>query len=295
MTTTPYCTLAEAKAELVSESSVDDVKLLSKIRQVSARIDRKFWAFADSFFAPTIATRDVPIFPDKIISWNRTLMLNYPMIAVSSVAINTITLVVGSNVRLYPPQNRTPYFNLQLINQALSWYALAYQCNGCGTWQQQFATIAGTWGWNSDPANMWMAVDTITTVGGIDTSAVTFTVADVDGANPYGITPRISAGNLLQIDTEWMLVVSTVTGSNTVNVLRAQNGSTAASHTQGASVQVYQVDDNIRQATARQVALEYARRGAFDARDVTGAGVIEFPRDTLQEFNGLLQLFSNLG
>lgn len=294
MTTTPYCTIADIRQDLVSDESADDNDLLGLIRQVSARIDRKFWSFADSFFAPTIATRDVPVFPDKIISWNRTLGINFPLMSVSSVTVNSLALVVGTGVRLYPPLNRTPYFMLQLINQNYSWYALAYQCSGCGGAQQQFVTIAGTWGWNSDPSNMWLAVDAITTAG-INSSVTSFTVADVDGTNPYGITPRISAGNMLQIDTEWMLVISTVTGTNTVNVIRGWNGSTAAAHLVGATVSVYQVEDNIRRATIRQVGLQYARQGAYNGRNVSDAASAEFPSDTLQEFNGLLQMFSNLG
>lgn len=294
MTTTPYCTLADVKQDLISNESVDDSDLLGLIRQVSARIDRKFWAFADSFFAPTIDTRDVPIFATQIISYNRTLGLNAPLMALTGVVINGTALTVGSAVRLYPPLNRTPYFTLQLINQFYNWYTLAYQCNGCGTAQQQFVTVSGTWGWNSDPAHMWLDVDTLAAAI-VSTTATSFTVANVDGANPYGITPRISAGNMVQIDTEWMLVISTDITTNTVNVIRGWNGSTAATHLISAVVSVYQVDDNIRRATARQVAMQYARQGAYDGRSVSDAGSSEFPADTLQEFNGLLQLFSNLG
>lgn len=293
MTTTPYCTLAEAKADLLSSDSVDDNKLLAGIRQISARIDRKFWAFALPFFAPSIATQNVPIYPTYINTWNRTLHLPFPLQSLSSVQVNSTTLVVGTNVRLYPLLNLTAYFDIQLINNLYNWYVIAYECSGCGGAQQQFVTIAGTWGWNSDPANMWLAVDALAVA--INASVTTFTVADVDGANPYGITPRISAGNLLQIDSEWMLVVSTVTGTNTVNVIRGYNGSTAAAHLISASISVYQVDEAIKRATLRQVNMQYARQGSYDARKQTDAGVIDFPKDTLDEFNGLLQLFANLG
>lgn len=295
MTITPYCTLAEAKADLVSDETIQDSTLMALIRQVSARIDNKFWSFAAPFFAPTIATRNIEVDPTRIISWNRTLRLPFPMLSASSVVVNNTTLVVGTNVRLFPPLSMTPYFMLQLINSSFSWYAVAADCSGCGGLQQQFVTLAGTWGWNRDPANMWLAVDAITNVEGITASATSFTVVDVDAANAYGITPRISAGNLLQIDTEWLLVTATSDTTNTVTVLRGVNGSTAAAHLVSAVVSVYQVDDAIKRATLRQVDLQLARQGAYDARDVTGAGVIEFPRDTLLEFNGLLQAFANIG
>jgi len=293
MTTTLYCTLAEAKADLLSDQSVDDNKLLAGIRQISARIDRKFWAWALPFFAPSIATQNVPIFPTYINSWNRTLHLPFPLMAVSGVQVNSTALVVGTNVRAYPPLNLTSYFDLQLINQSYNWYGIAFECGGCGGSQQQFVTVTGTWGWNSDLANMWLAVDALAVA--INSSVTTFTVADVDGANPYGITPRISAGNLLQIDSEWMLVISTVTGTNTVNVIRGYNGSTASAHLIAAPISVYQVDEEIKRACLRQVNMQYARQGSYDSRKQTDAGVIEFPKDTLDEFNGLLQLFANLG
>lgn len=295
MTTTPYCTIADVTSELqaVTVSAIDNQKLMGGIRQISARIDRKFWSFADSFFAPTIATRDVPVFPDKIISWNRTLGINFPLMSVSSVTVNSLALVVGTGVRLYPPLNRTPYFMLQLINQNYSWYALAYQCSGCGGAQQAFVTIAGTWGWNSDPAHMWLDVDTLQAAI-VSTTATTLTVANVDGTNPYNIAPRISAGNMLQIDTEWMLVVDTDIATNVVTVIRGWNGSTAATHLNGATVSVYQVDENLRRM-ARQVCVQYARRGAFNIGNVSDGASMDFPPDMVDEINNILTLFSNLG
>jgi len=79
--------------------------------------------------------------------------------------------------------------------------------------------MAGVWGYNSDYLQAWQAVDVITVVG-INSSVTSFTVADVDGVDVYGVTPRISAGNYVLIDSEVMLVTATNTTTNTVTVKR---------------------------------------------------------------------------
>lgn len=286
-----YATLADVKSELNAENTVDDAYVLRSIKQVSSRLDREF-ASAIPFFAPVIQTRPIPLIGMNINSTSRTLTLDGHLLSLTGVSVGTQALVVGTNVQMYPT-GLVPTNTLQLIGAGyFSWYTIA--CAGCSAWGPQFATIAGVWGFNADYANAWQAVDTITTVGGINASATSFTVADVDGDDTNGFAPRISAGNMLQIGSEWMDVISTVTGTNTVTVKRGVNGSTAASHAQGAAVSTYQVDDAVRRIVVRQCAFQYARKGAFDSVRHDGFQTITFPTDLLDEVNALLSLFANL-
>ena len=114
----------------------------------------------------------------------------------------------------------------------------------------------------------------------------------MDGANPRGYSPRISAGNLLLIDDEYLEVTATNTTTNVVTVIRGANGSTAATHLIAAPVSVWQVEDNIKRVTARQAGLLYARRGAFETANITEIGIIQYPVDLLAELRGVLQGYS---
>jgi hypothetical protein len=289
--TSLYCTLADVKSELNADSTIDDKKVMRGIRQLSRRIDKMFRSNV-ALFVPNILTRQVMIDGVNVSSWNNTLMIRptdatyAPLLDPTGVTVNNRALVIGTNVQSYPPL-ASPITALQLIGDCcVSWYD---DCNAM-TRGLRFATIAGVWGYNVDYANAWLAVDALD--AGIDASVTTLTVDDVDGDNPYGESPRISAGNVIQIDTEWMDVIATDTLTNTVTVIRGVNGSTAAAHSMGAAVSVYLVDENIRRI-ARQAAFSYARIGAFDTTRITDFSTIQFPSDLLQEIADLLQMFAN--
>jgi hypothetical protein len=289
--------LADVRKELNASNTVSDMQVMDEIYQVSQRIDELFKS-AVPLFVPVIEARDIALNGVDINSALRTLIMRTtqgvvsPLLSLTGVGINTTNLVVGTNVRAYPPSPRPPYYQLQLLGSAwTSWYSLAYCADNA--WGPQFASVTGVWGFNRNYAQAWLAVDALATAI-TATTATTFAVADMDGANAYGQTPRISAGNLVQIDSEWMDVVSTDTATNTVTVIRGVNGSTATTHLISAPVSVYQVDRSIRRATTRQVAAQYARQGAFNNVAMTGITNTDYPPDLMTEVTALLNLFANL-
>lgn len=291
-----YCTLADVRAELNAEDTVDDKEIMRGIRQISRRIDRLFQSNAP-LFVPVIDTRPIAMDGYNVNSSLRTLTLRTyqggvsPLLALTGVTANNQALVVGSNVQTFPA-GVAPYYQLQLLGDAYaSWYSYAY-CSDA--WGPQNASIAGVWGYNANYANAWLAVDAITTTAISSTTSTTFTVANVDGDNAYGESPRISAGNVIQINTEWMDVIATDDVTNTVTVVRGVNGSTAATHAIGATVSVYLVEEAIRRAVQRQTAFQYARQGAFDTVRISDFSTITFPKDMLDEVYGLLALFANM-
>jgi hypothetical protein len=72
-------------------------------------------------------------------------------------------------------------------------------------------------------------------VGGLTIIATTFTASDVDGLDANGIA-RISAGDILLIDDEYMAVVSANTSTNLVTVNRGVIGTIPAAHTAGTTI-----------------------------------------------------------
>lgn len=289
-----YATLDDVRVELNAENTADDKIVLRYIKSLSRRIDRMFMQRGSNFFAPQIATRSIFLDAMNINSWNRTLILRTtdgvvsPILTMTGASINGTALVIGTSVQLFP-DGSGPYTALQLMgDRFFSWYDV---CSD--VWGSRYATVTGVWGYNADYANAWLQVDALAAAIA-STTATTFTVADVNGDNPLGESPRISAGNILQIDSEWMDVVSTDTVTNTVTVVRGVNGSTAATHLIAAPVSVYQVDESIRRAVTRQSAFMYSRKGAFDTVRISDFSTVTFPKDLLDEVHELIELFANL-
>lgn len=286
MITSLYCTLADVRNELNSDSTVDDKKVMRGIRQLSRRIDTLFRSPV-SLFVPNIMTRQIALDGLNVSSWDRTLLIRQPLLSLTGMTINNQTYTVGTQVQGFPTL-ASPFYALQLIGNCwASWYPSF--CNAT-TWGPQFAQITGVWGYNVDYTNAWLDVDTLS--AGVNASTRTLAVSDVDGDNPYGESPRISAGHVIQIDDEWMDVIETDITLSTVTVNRGVNGSTAAAHSLGATVSVYLVDENIRRI-CRQAANHYAKIGAFDIVRITDFATIQFAPDLLQEIADLLQLFAN--
>lgn len=262
-----YATLAEVKAELKASTTADDAKVYRHLRTVSSRIDMEF-AARRPLFAPYIEARQVRSEPANINSYENVLYLNQNLLALTAVSIGGVSLTVGTTVEAWPTL-ASPARALRLLDITNDWY------NYCtSSYAPVFATVTGVWGFHRDYPNAWAAVDTLAAAI-TTTTATTFTVADVDGADDYGLTPRISAGNWVRIDDEYMEVVSTNTGTNVVTVRRGVNGSTAATHVISSVVKVWQVEEPVKRACARQAAFLYARMGAFESSSVsTGSNPI---------------------
>lgn len=277
-----YCTLADARAAMNAASTVDDALLLSLIGQVSTRIDL-LMASPTPYFQPYLEAREFEITMDRIDSWRNLFILpsGETLLSIDTISLGTTTL---SSVEAYPAL-RVP---IKMIRRTdgCSWYEN-------GTDDPLTTIVYGVWGYHRAYARAWQAVDTLAAAIVTDT-ATTFTVADVDGADPYGFTPRISAGNLVKIDSEIMEVIATTVATNTVTVRRGVNGTTAAAHLIAAPVSTWQTDDNVRRVTARQAGLLYARRGAYEQQQITDVGVITYPADLLAELRGVLQGYQYL-
>jgi hypothetical protein len=169
-----------------------------------------------------------------------------------------------------------------------SWYG----CTTC-SWLDSIA-IAGFWGIREYyTAAGWF--DSGNTCPAMTATQPTLTVQTVVGPDVYGRTPIFSPGNLIRIDNELLDVIAVNENTKILTVIRGVRGTTAAIHTLGTAVKIWEVEPDIANCATRQVGLLYARRGAY--QQVTsypdGANVT-YPSDLLPEVRATVQRFNSL-
>ena len=288
---TLYATLDELKDELKSVDANTNSSLIRRLRTVSRRLDMEFLSKKE-LFAPVYETRKFAVTPARINSSYGLFKLDGPLQSLSAVSAGNTALVIGTNVNVYPDSTRPPFPYLRLTaNAVYDWYGYGH-CLDDGS--PSFVTVTGYWAYHRDYANAWASVDAL--AADINASVTALTVADVDGVDLYGLIPRISIGNLLKIDSEFMEVIGTNTTTNVVTVRRGANGTTAAAHLQTAAVAVWQVEDAVKYAVARQTAMIFARKGAYTTVVIdAGGGEVRFPADLLTEVRAIMQDVMNYG
>lgn len=149
--------------------------------------------------------------------------------------------------------------------------------------------ITGVWGWHRNYAAAWQdSQDTLAAL--LSSSATTLSVANADGADQMGLTPRFEVGQLLRIESEFLAVTGVNTATNVLTVVRGCNGTTAAAHASGQRIDVWHAHDLVRQATLIQ-AVRWFKRGQSAFQDVSAAlelGQLTFARKTDPEVEFML-------
>lgn len=286
-----YCSLADARQEInATERTISDDDVMMRIRQVSRRIDRIMGGRSMiPYFAPYINTRTIPISPSVIDSYHNTLLIRdgAPLLALTGATADGTDIISSASV--YPPGGYW-YRQVRINSNGNRWYS--YVCNNGDV---PVATLTGVWGYHSDYANAWR-LSGQTLAADIISSATSFTVSDVDGADPYGFVPALSRGQLVRFGssgTDYAILTATNTDNNTVSMVRSVLGGTGAAQTSGTAVYVWDVEEPIRRVTARQAGLFLARRGAYDNMNLADTGTIQYPPDLLKELAQVLQDYLN--
>lgn len=260
-------------------ASINEAKLMGNLRAVSRRVDNVF-NVRRPMFLPYKATRRFLLDPMRINSALGTFRIDGHLLALTSVDVagSTVTDVEG-----YPNADMPPFGSLQLTDCCSGgWYGYCSSSD-----RPRRATIDGIWGFHSDYANAWLDVDTLQ--ANINASVTTFTGDDVGADDVYGQPSRISPGHLVKIDDEYMEVIRVEAGTNAVTVVRGANGTTEASHTAGAAISRWEVEEPVKRAVARQAGLLYARFGAYTTMELQAMGEIRYPPDWLAEVLNTLQ------
>lgn len=263
-----YASVGEIKSQMKAVTTNDDVKVLRLARAASMWVDRQFQSKRPYFF-PYSEARQFRLDGYGINTWDNTFKFADNLLSLTSLSVNSNSV---SAVEAYPTLS-SPSHYLRLTNDYDSWWNY---CNSTSVLAPSQATITGVWGMHRDYANAWLQVDTLSAAI-TTTTATSMTVSDVDGYDDYNWSPRISAGHLVKIDSEYIEIAATNTQTNACTIRRGVFGTTAAAHLINAPVYVFQVEEAIRGELARQVGYMYARQGAYESAMMADSGIAQFP------------------
>lgn len=294
MATVPYCSLDQFKLELKASSAnagavtnfstVDQNTALRNMAIVAARAN-KLMGFE---FTPRVDTLEFLVTSERVNTNLNTFTFPQPLLVLQGAIVGNTVLTVGTDVTVYPSISPYPLHALRLIWSAThkNWYQ--YGVNLVG--DPLVVQITGIWGYKERyAAEGWLAYDILQ--ADVNASVTTLTVADADGADPFGFTPRFSIGQLIQLDSEWLQISAVDTTLNTLTVKRGVQGSTAAAHLQNAVVSAFQVEDDITRIAARQACMLFARKGAFETASISDLGQVNYPQDLLVELQNTLAMY----
>lgn len=158
---------------------------------------------------------------------------------------------------------------------------------------QNSIRITGVWGFAEDRDEAWedSGVDLAVnyTAGG-----ATLTVVDITVNDRWAIAAAFQAGKLLKLDDEFLEInaVTAVEGGNdTITVVGARNGTTAANHTTSDSVYLWRVAEPVKQACLIQSvrAMERGLQGYGDIRATPEIGVLLYTKGMDTEATKLLE------
>lgn len=208
-----------ARLGLASTDTADDPRLLNALQAAAAGIERA----AGRRFCPR----------QKGIQHNYTSSLEL-LLDDDLLELTSLTNGDGSSINLndvIPVPDEAPYSYLRLTgSSAFTW----------NTSPLQAVTVNGIWGWHDRPAEMWRPTGDTVQNNPMTSSATSLTVSDADGSDSEGSLPRFQVGHLLKIESEYLRVTAVNTTTNVLSVLRAVNGTSAASHILNTPVYTYQ-------------------------------------------------------
>lgn len=229
-----YCSIADLKTALAVTSTTDDTVMRKIIDSASRMIDR----FTGRSFGVKSETRyfdgaGARLWIDDLLTVT-TLKTDEDGDATYE---NTFTT---DDYILYP-LNKYPKNYIELSNDS--------DYGGFANGIKQGVQIAGIWGYGDGISATPYLVDTTLTAAISSTSATTCTVTAVT---------NLSAGQTILIDSEQIFIESIAT--LTLAVIRGVNGTTAATHSNGASLYIYQYPYDVWQACLALASAIYQNR-----------------------------------
>jgi hypothetical protein len=263
-----YATVADANeyitsggaTKFASESAAVQALKLSILESVSRRIDdvcHRSWF--GSGFGPRIGTN---LYDGD---GSNALLLRDDLLTVSAFTVASVTGGTGVS-----PTVTTDYFLSNVAGYTgPPWRQLLLHGQGTPT---SFATgyrtvsVTGTWGYSNVTA-----ASTTTVASGLASSsaAVTFTTS---------ASPTISPGHTLLIESEQVYV--SALSSTTATIVRAANGTTAATHANSSAIATYVYDGRVRDVALRLFMRRWKARdagadGTDGGMDIPGQRILE--------------------
>lgn len=230
--------------------TVDDALLLREIRETSRQIDnlcnKKFWPRYETL------SFDVP--------GSRQLDFDDWLISATTLTNGNGDVIAASDYNLIP-YNKPPYYALRTKeNSNIVWE------NDSSNNSEGVITLAGLWGFAREHVSGWESTGGTLAAAIATTTATSFTCTT--GTVRAGMLLRIAGGNEI-------LYASAVTtaASDTVTVERAQNGSTAATYSLGATIEYWTPGSEIEGLCARAAYGYYKAKNNTTGETVTLDGV----------------------
>lgn len=213
-----YTTVTDVRNRLVGDTATGQDNLyLDLIRSTSREIDR----LATRRFVPTVQT---VLFDTPGYGYSEDGHLNLgdlDLLEVTTLLNGDGSTITSTQYVIYPA-NHYPKRKIELkLSSGIVWLL-----SNAGDYNQAIS-LTGVFGHHQDYTNAWNSVDTLN--GAISSSATSLTL---------NISGSLRGGDLIKIDSEF-IYTSSVSGV-TATVVRSVNGSTAAAHSNAASISVWQ-------------------------------------------------------
>lgn len=250
-----YCTVQDLRSTYLGATGTgDDTLLLDMVRAVSRDMD----ALAVKPFHPRIQTRYFDVPADRQLDFGGLWLL-----AVTTLTNGDGTAIASTEYTLQP-RNDSPYHALRLKESS----DVVWEPDSDGNYEGVVA-LDGTWGFHRDYAHAWETLTTLS--GGITDTASSLTLAAAGG----------KGGELWKIDSE-LIYAGAVTTTAASSLLRGVNGSTAAAHSNGATIYRWAVGDDLALLCRQATAATYKLRDNPSGEQVTIDGhTFHTPRDVL--------------
>lgn len=263
-----YATPYQVREQIDKESRIDDAVLLRALVGASRLIDEA----SGRFFFPMrqVITLNPP-------TGGRVLWLPKPLLVVESVELAEgwngafdESLAVGDYWLSDGVTDATPYQEIEIgrSGSVAGW--------GSAPWSVR---VTGVWGWRREYATAWAAVDAVQN-NPLTAGATSMTVVDADGVDEWGVAKRLQVGQVVRLGSEFVFVASVNETTNTVGIVRGQNGTTAAQHAQLTAVEVWRPEPLVVQATIVQASRTFKRglQGFEDAAASAELGRVTYTK-----------------
>lgn len=255
---------------LDATTTADDGKLLAKLRTASAEIDR----YTVRDFNPLLEARTFDWEGNAYLSFRAFDLLTLTSLVDGTGNTKAVDALIMQGGKFSNATLTGPWYGVRIDTTK---DFLLYNVT---PFRSQIVT--GVWGFNSDYANAWHtsgvslgAAVTTTSATTITTTLNDYTIYDSWGQNyPTSATGgTVQPGHLIQIDSEWMTVFRAPT-TTSLTVIRGVNGTTAATHTNGTAISIYEVEKDIQDACLRLAAFLYMQ----DSMDFSRVAIDAFGR-----------------
>ena len=232
---------------LAETDTASDANLLRRLQQASHLME----SLTQRRYCPAVGSRRASVQPTN----PEELILPDDLLTLTSLHNGDGRSIRLEDVRRAPDHPDVPASVLQLVNGARFVY---------GDSPVNAISISGIWGWHENWSQAWRdSLDTIQD-DPLPASAANLNVADADGPDRGGISPRFQVGHLLRIESEYMRVTAIDRARNRLTILRGAQGTQAAAHPTGQRIETYDAGPAIRDLCARYAALLIQSAGVLE-------------------------------